>query len=177
MRTDILIATNGAFAAMAGVMKIREATTGDLRSIQAIYAPYVLETAISFEETVPDVPELATRLEAAHLYLVAEIDERVVGYAYGGSHRSRPAYRHACDVSVYVDTGAQGMGVGHALYGALLPKLKTFGLHRAYGGIALPNAGSIAFHERHGFRHLGTFTEVGRKFGRWHDVGWWEKRL
>ena len=158
-------------------MNLRDATRDDLPAIQAIYAPYVLNTAVSFEENVPDLDALLARLEAAHIYLVAEENDHVVGYAYGSEHRSRAAYRFSCDVSVYVAAQAHRKGVGRALYGALLPRLKSLGLHNAYGGISLPNRGSVALHENFGFQHLGTYREVGFKFGRWHDVGWWEKRL
>lgn len=158
-------------------MDIREATTDDLPAIRAIYAPYVTETAVSFEETVPDLETLAARLQAAHVYLVAQDDSGVLGYAYASEHRSRAAYRFSCDVSVYVRANAQRMGIGRTLYGELLPRVKALGFHNAYGGVNLPNPSSVALHESFGFRHLGTYREVGFKFGKWHDVGWWEKHL
>lgn len=156
---------------------IRPATAADIPAIRAIYAPYVLETAISFETEVPGEDVIASRIEAAHLWLVAEREGRVVAYAYAGEHRTRAAYRFSCDCSVYVDRDERRGGLGSALYTRLLPEMKARGFHNAYGGLNLPNDASVALHERFGFRHIGTFSEVGWKLGRWHDVGWWEKRL
>ena len=159
------------------VIDVRKSATGDAAAMRAIYAPYVLGSAISFEEDVPSEEDMESRRKAAHVALVAENRGIIVGYAYGGVHRARPAYRFACDVSVYVDDRHHRQGIGRVLFQALLPELAQSGFHRAYGGIALPNDGSVALHEAFGFRHIGTFDEVGFKFGRWHDVGWWEKRL
>lgn len=158
-------------------MQVRDATPDDLPEIRAIYAPYVQDTPITFEEEVPSVEVLGERMAAAHRYLVAERDGVVLGYAYAGEHRSRAAYRFSTDLSVYVAQAGRGVGVGKALYGALLPRLKVDGFHTAYGGLNLPNDASVALHEHFGFHHIGTFTEVGFKFGKWHDVGWWQKRL
>ena len=156
---------------------IRTATSADVPAIRAIYAPYVLETSISFETEVPNEEMLAARIEDAHLWLVAERAGRVVAYAYAGEHRARAAYRFACDCSVYVDLGQRRGGLGSMLYAQVLTGAKARGFHTAYGGITLPNDASVALHERFGFRHIGTFSEVGWKLGRWHDVGWWERRL
>jgi phosphinothricin acetyltransferase len=101
----------------------------------------------------------------------------VAGFAYGGPHRTRAAYRWSVDVTVYVAEQARGHGVGRALYGALLPALAERGFHAAFAGIALPNPGSVALHEAVGFTPLGVYREVGFKLGRWHDVGWWQRLL
>lgn len=159
---------------------IREAKIEDAAPIQAIYAPIVRETAISFEEAPPDVEEMAARIGATlktHVYLVAERDGRVTGYAYSSPHRTRAAYGTSVDVTIYVDAAARGSGVGKALYQALLPATAALGYHAAFAGITLPNAGSVALHESVGFAHVGTYKEVGRKFGQWHDVGWWQRLL
>jgi phosphinothricin acetyltransferase len=127
-----------------------------------------------------DAAEMAGRIEETLLgypYLVAERGGRVVGFAYAAPHRTRTAYRSSVDVTVYVAEGAHRTGVGRQLYGALLPDLAGRGFHAAFAGIALPNPGSIRLHETMGFKALGVYHEVGRKFGRWHDVGWWQRLL
>ena len=159
---------------------IRPATPADAEAIAAIYAPIVRETAISFEEEAPTVAQMAERIAAvvpALPYLVAARGSEVIGYAYASPHRQRSAYRFSVDVTVYVAGAARRSGTGRALYERLLRELRARGLHRAYAGIALPNAGSVGLHEALGFRHIGTYHEVGFKFGRWHDVGWWERDL
>ncbi|EJU12018.1 N-acetyltransferase GCN5 [Sphingomonas sp. LH128] len=167
-------------ARMNGTALIRAATTADAPAIQAIYAPVVERTAISFEETPPSVAEMAARITATmqdYPYLVAELDGEVAGYAYASQHRTRAAYRTSVDVTVYIAEWARRRGVGRALYGKLLPALAKRGFHAAFAGIALPNEGSIALHESMGFTPLGIYHEVGRKFGNWHDVSWWQRLL
>lgn len=159
---------------------IRSAAGADAAALQAIYAPIVETTAISFEEVPPTVAEMAERVEAtlrSYPYLVAENGGRVVGFAYASQHRARAAYRRSVDVTVYVAEHVRGAGVGRALYGALLPMLAERGFHAAFGGIALPNPGSVALHEAMGFEPVGVYREVGFKLGRWHDVGWWQRLL
>jgi phosphinothricin acetyltransferase len=137
----------------------------------------VENTAISFEEELPGIEEIAHRIGAAHAFLVAERAGTVVGYAYAGAHRARAAYRTSVDVSVYIDESARRSGVGAALYGVLLPGLRQQGYHAAFAGIALPNPASVALHERCGFAPVGVYREVGFKLGRFHDVGWWQRLL
>lgn len=159
---------------------IRCATVADAADVQAIYGPVVAHTAISFEEEPPPVPEMGRRIAATlpdYPYLVAERDGRVAGYAYAGQHRTRSAYRWSVDVTVYVADGARRAGVGRALYTVLLADLAGRGFHAAFAGIALPNEGSVGLHESMGFTPLGIYREVGRKFGQWHDVGWWQRLL
>ncbi len=159
---------------------VRVATEDDAEAIAGIYAPYVLETAISFEETPPSPEEVAGRIAATlvfYPYLVFAEDGVVVGYAYAGAHRAREAYRWSADVTVYAASGMQRRGVGRTLYRALLAALRQQGLHSAFAGIALPNAASVALHEAMGFTHLGVYREVGFKHGTWHDVGWWRLPL
>jgi phosphinothricin acetyltransferase len=161
-------------------LSIREAVGGDAAAIQAIYAPIVEQTAISFEDAAPSVEEMSRRISdisASHAFLVAERDRSVLGYAYGSQHRARAAYRTSVDVTVYVAEQARRSGVGRALYIELLSQLKRQDFHAAFAGIALPNPGSIALHEKVGFTPIGVYREVGFKFGRWHDVGWWQKLL
>ena len=156
---------------------IRAASTADASSIRTIYAPVVERTIISFEEVAPTVDEMAERIETIsrnYPYLIAEKGGVVVGYAYASQHRTRAAYRSSVDVTVYIATGVQRSGIGRALYAKLLPSLAAHGFHAAFAGIALPNPGSIALHERMGFTPIGVYREVGFKFDTWHDVGWWQ---
>jgi L-amino acid N-acyltransferase YncA len=159
---------------------VRPVQLSDAARVAAIYAPIVERTYISFEDEAPTTEEMARRIglvSATHPYLVAERDGALLGYCYGSEHRARAAYRFSAEVTVYVAGEARGQGVGRALYDALLPELSRRGFHRAFAGIALPNAGSVALHEAVGFTHLGVFQEVGFKLGAWRDVGWWQRSL
>lgn len=161
-------------------MTVRIATEDDAAAVAAIYAPYVVETAISFEEVPPSAEAMRTRMARIlpdYPWLVFEDEGAVVGYAYASPHAERAAYRWAVDVAVYLAPGVHRRGVGRALYGALLDLLARQGFHAAYAGIALPNEKSVGLHEAMGFGHIGTFAEVGYKFGVWHDVGWWRRPL
>lgn len=161
-------------------LAIRHADATDAVAVRAIYAPIVESTAISFEESPPSVAEMAQRVTdygSSHAFLVAERAGRVIGYAYGSSHRARVAYRFSVEVTAYVAEDSRGVGVGKALYGELLPLLKTKGFHSAFAGVALPNPASIALHKSVGFDPLGVFRQVGFKFGQWHDVAWLQQVL
>lgn len=161
-------------------MQIRKAAISDAAAIQRIYAPYVAETTISFEEIPPDTAEIARRIGAIgadYPYLVAEQAGDIMGYAYASQHRTRSAYRTSVDIAVYVAGHAHRKGIGRALMAALLPAAKARGYHAAFSGIALPNPASISLHEAMGFVPVGIYREVGTKFGQWIDVGWWQRRL
>jgi phosphinothricin acetyltransferase len=155
---------------------VRTATSDDAAAIAAIYAPYVLDTVISFESVPPDATQMAERMAKVLPglpWLVHEAGGRVTGYAYAGPHRERAAYRWSVDAGIYLDSDAHRQGIGTALYATLFAALRLQGYHRVYGGITLPNAASVGLHEACGFRHIGTYREVGYKFGAWRDVGWW----
>lgn len=160
---------------------IRTALPADAAAICAIYNRYVATTTITFEEDAVAEADMAQRIadvEAAGLpWLVAEADGKVVGYAYATKWRARPAYRYSSESTVYVDQAFVGQGVGRALYAALLDELRRRGLHLVIGGIALPNEGSVGLHEALGFCKVAHFAEVGMKFGRWIDVGYWQLNL
>ena len=161
-------------------MRVRDATPDDAAAIRDIYAPYVTDTIVSFEETPPDADEIARRIAAIapdYPYLVAEAEGQVIGYAYASQHRTRSAYRSSVDVTVYVAPDRQRGGIGRALFARLLPAAAARGYHAAFAGIALPNAASVGLHEAMGFTPVGIYREVGRKFDAWHDVGWWQRRL
>jgi L-amino acid N-acyltransferase YncA len=146
----------------------------------AIYAPFVADSVISFEEEPPDADEFARRIErtsARYPWLVAEVDSAVAGYAYASRYRDRAAYRWAADVAIYVGDGYRGRGIGKALYRALLDLLARQGIRTACAGITLPNPASVRLHESCGFQLVGTFRRIGYKAGGWRDVGWWQLEL
>ncbi|HET6449258.1 MAG TPA: arsinothricin resistance N-acetyltransferase ArsN1 family B [Conexibacter sp.] len=162
-------------------MSIRAADPArDAAACAAIYAPFVLDTAVSFEEAAPTAEQFATRiarLAATHPWLVCERDGAIAGFAYGSPHRERAAYRWAADVSVYVAPAHQGQGVGRTLYEALFERLRTQRLRIACAGITLPNPASVGLHESLGFELVGIYRGIGWKAGAWRDVGWWQLRL
>ena len=159
---------------------VRDATADDAAACAALYAPYVLDTAITFESEPPDAAEFARRIEVAaarYAWLVLVDEGRVTGYAYGGQFSGRPAYRFACEVSVYLETGMRRSGGGRALYDVLLPRLAERGYRRAAAGMTLPNEASLGLHRALGFEPVGTYRRIGWKHGRWHDVAWAQRDI
>ena len=160
---------------------VRPATVADAEAVASIYNHYVTNTIVTFEEEPVPVPDMASRMEqvaaASLAWLVAELDRRVIGYAYAGRWHTRAAYRFSTEVTVYLDREHVGKGVGSHLYAALFPMLRARGVHAVLGGIALPNAASVALHERCGLEKVAHLREVGFKFGRWIDVGYWQRTL
>jgi L-amino acid N-acyltransferase YncA len=160
--------------------RIRFAELSDAEAIQAIYAPYVATTSISFElrpPTVEEMTERIARVTAQYPWLVCEVDGVVTGYVYACQHRERAAYRWSVDVAVYVDGGKRRRGVGRALYTSLIELLRQQGYVKAFAGITLPNPPSVGVHETVGFKPLSVFPKVGYKMGEWRDVGWWQLDL
>jgi len=159
-------------------MRVREATEHDAASCAAIYAPYVTDSAVSFEVEPPSEAEMAARIAAAHDWLVLQDDaSRVVGYAYAKLFAPRAAYRWATEVSVYLDRGFQRRGGGRMLYQALLPRLASRGFRMAIAGMTLPNDASVGLHRALGFRPVGTYRRIGWKHDTWHDVAWTQRPL
>ncbi|CAG2131895.1 Phosphinothricin N-acetyltransferase [Ralstonia mannitolilytica] len=163
-------------AAHNGAIRIRTATTADLPAIVAIYAHHVRTGTASFEIDPPDAAEMTRRYQTLHHagmpYIVAEAaGGEVLGYAYAGPHRARPAYRHTVEDSIYLHTDAQGRGVGTLLLQALIAECQARGFKQmvAVVGGGLENAGSARLHARCGFREVGVLQAVGYKFGRWLD--------
>jgi phosphinothricin acetyltransferase len=159
---------------------IRSATEADAAPMLTIYAPFVEHTVASFETTVPRVDEFTQRVRryaTQWAWLLAERDGCCLGYAYGSPHRERAAYRWSAETSAYVDTSAQRQGVGKALYFALFEVLAARGYCNAFAGMTLPNDASAALHRSVGFEPIGVFRRVGWKFGAWHDVAWFQRRL
>ena len=154
---------------------LRESRDADLVAIAAIYAHHVRHGLASFEEEPPDADELGRRraalLERGYPYIVAEAGGAVVGYAYAGPYRPRPAYRHTVEDTVYVAPDAAGRGVGRALLEALIARCTALGYRQMVAVIGdSANAPSIGLHEALGYRRAGTLASVGFKFGRWIDT-------
>lgn len=159
---------------------IRPATPDDAAAIVAIYNHYVATTVISFEELPVTTEDMAGRIRdvtTALPWLVHEVEGRVIGYAYATKWRVRSGYRFSAETSVYLAPGQGGKGIGSALYKTLLDELRAREIHMAIGGIAQPNPASVALHERLGFKKVAHFNQVGRKFDRWIDMGYWELQL
>jgi L-amino acid N-acyltransferase YncA len=159
---------------------VRDATPADGAACAAIYAPYVDETAISFELEPPTPEEMADRIAAAqdqHAWLVLEEDGRLLGYAYANRFSARPAYRWSVEVSIYLLRGRHRAGGGRRLYQALLQRLVERGYRRAMAGMTLPNDASVAFHRALGFTAVGVYRKVGWKHGAWHDVAWVQRTI
>lgn len=161
--------------------RIRPAEQGDLPELVRIYNHYIANTHITFDTRVFTVDQRRPWFESfaasgPHELLVAEVAGKPVGYASGKEFRPRPAYDQSVETTIYLDPAFVGQGIGQRLYGVLLDSLRSQELvHRALGGIALPNRSSITLHERFGFKLAGTFHEVGFKFGKYWDVSWYEK--
>lgn len=160
---------------MPPILQVRPARAADLPTIQAIYAPEVLEGTATFELEPPDTAEIGARLakvEAQRLpWLVAELNGAVAGYAYAAPYRDRPAYRFTVEDSVYVAGSARGHGLGRALLAAVLDGARAAGMRQMVAVIGdTANEGSIRLHQACGFAHAGTLRDVGFKFGRWLDT-------
>jgi L-amino acid N-acyltransferase YncA len=149
----------------------------DAQACADVYAPYVADSIASFEDRPPSAAEMARRMAAAHVWLIAELGERQVGYAYGSRHRERAAYRWAADVAVYVSSEHHGAGVGRALYEQLLARLRAAGLWTLCAGVTQPNPASDGLHRAMGFEPVGTYRRIGWKAGGWRDVLWWQLDL
>lgn len=162
---------------------LRNAEAHDLSAIVDIYNHYVTETHVTFDTepfAVGARTQWFTQFAATgpHRLLVAEADAGVVGYASSTKFKSRPAYSTSVETTIYLDPDQLGLGLGLRLYGDLIEQLISEpSVHRAYGGVALPNPQSIALHEKLGFKRVATYHEVGYKLGKYWDVDWYEKEV
>lgn len=159
---------------------IRPATPDDAAQIASIYNHYVEHTVVTFEERPVSMADMQARIGhglSARPWLVADVDGQVAGYACATRWKSRSAYRNTVETSVYIAPSQLRKGTGESLYRQLLAQLRTNGYHCALGGIALPNDASVALHEKLGFRKVGELEEVGWKFDRWINVGYWQLNL
>lgn len=168
-------------------MKIRLAIPEDAERLLEIYTPYVLETAVSLEQTAPTAEEFRERIEntlKSYPYLVAEENGRVLGYVYAGSFHSRESYKHSAEISVYVDRDHRGQGIGKALYREIermLPRQNVFILHACIVDPDGPDEhltdASRKFHEAVGYIHEGRHDRCAYKFGKWYSVIWMGKEI
>ena len=169
-------------------VQVRPGVEGDLGALTDIYNHYVRETPITFDTAVFSPEErrpwlLSHPEDGPHRLMVAaepapgRDSQRILGYATSSAFRPKPAYGTSVEVTVYLAPDAGRRGIGTLLYKALFEALAAEDLHRAYAGIVPPNEASTRLHERFGFRYVGTYREVGRKFGRYWDVAWYEKEL
>ena len=159
---------------------IRKAIPDDAKKICEIYNYYIVNTQISFEEEPVTGDEMRQRIESVtkdYPWLVHEIDGEILGYAYAARWKTRSAYRFCVESTVYVKHGITGKGIGSGLYSQLFKELETRSVHVVVGTIALPNEKSQALHEKFGFKKAAHLSQVGFKFGRWVDVGYWELLL
>ncbi len=166
---------------MSGLrVHVRLATVDDAAACAAIYAPYVTDTAVSFELAPPDADEMRVRIARTlerTPWVVVELDGVVRGYAYGTRHRDRAAYDWTVETTVYVDHAYTRRGLGRVAMGALLGILRLQGAHLAVAGITPPNPGSVRLHEALGFERIGLFEAIGWKHDRWHGVEWFRLEL
>lgn len=161
-------------------IQIRMATVEDAKVLLEIYKPYVEQTTITFEYEVPSIKEFASRIQNTLLrypYLVAELGDEVVGYAYASPFKSRAAYDWSVETSIYVKQSIRGKGVGKKLYAALETYLKAQHIVNINACITYPNNASIGFHEQLGYKKVAHFTKCGYKLGQWCDMIWMEKML
>jgi phosphinothricin acetyltransferase len=170
--------------AVAAEVQVRPGAEGDLDALTDIYNHYVRETPITFD-TAAFTPEerrpwlLSHPEDGPHRLMVASDvhSQAILGYVTSSAFRPKAAYATSVEVTIYLAPDAGGHGIGTLLYKSLFEALAAEDVHRAYAGIAQPNEASVRLHERFGFRHVGTYREVGHKFGRYWDVAWYEKEL
>lgn len=160
--------------------KLRLARPADAEAVLRVYAPYIKETAISFEYDVPAPDELAKKIEAIkerYPFLVCELEGEIVGFTYASAHMERSACMWNAELLVYIDERYLRRGIGHSLYSALIEMLKLQNIQNVYGAVTIPNESSVWLHKSIGFDIVGTYKKAGFKLGRWHDVIWYGKQL
>ena len=162
-------------------MLIRAATPYDALSIVGIYNYYIENSIATFVENAVSENYITENIAAAHSqnfpYLVAELGGEIVGYAYASRWKNRSAYRFSAETTVYLAQGSTAKGIGSALYEALFVELRLRSYHTVLAGISLPNDASIALHEKFGMEKVAHLSDVGYKFDKWVDVGYWQKNL
>ncbi|MDO9275443.1 MAG: N-acetyltransferase family protein [Lutibacter sp.] len=156
---------------------IRKVRLEDARELAEIYNYYVLNSCVTFEELAVSTEEMCGRIEATNSkfpWIVFEKNKEILGYAYASAWKLRSAYKHTIESTIYLKMEATKNGIGTLLYSALIGQLSDLGFHAVIGGISLPNKASVALHEKLGFEKIAQFKEVGYKFKKWIDVGYWE---
>lgn len=161
-------------------MQIRQALDADAQQICRVYNWYIENTFITFEETAVTEEQMRQRIQNSSQqrpWLVMQEAERILGYAYASEWKSRCAYRYSVETTVYVDKDCRGRGIGLKLYEKLILALRETSIHSLIAGIALPNDHSVALHQKLGFEKVAQFPQVGWKFNKWIDVGYWQLTL
>ncbi|MBI4781225.1 MAG: N-acetyltransferase [Oscillatoriophycideae cyanobacterium NC_groundwater_1537_Pr4_S-0.65um_50_18] len=161
-------------------MNIRQVKDDDIARITEIYNWYILNTTVTFETETINLLEMKKRVQekvANHDWLVGELNQEIIGYAYYGSFRSRPAYNHTVESTVYLAQESIGQGFGKSLYGELIKSAEENGFRELIGVIALPNPKSTILHQKLGFEEIGVLKKVGYKFDGYIDVGIWQKSI
>lgn len=156
---------------------IRNIHINDAKDVAEIYNYYIENTTVTFEEVAVSEEDIKARIEAhkeSLPWIVYEDNNKVVGYAYASEWKGRCAYRYSVESTVYLHQAQKGKGMGTKLYQELIKRIKQNDIHAVIGGIALPNVASIALHEKLGFTKVAQFKELGYKFNKWVDVGYWE---
>jgi len=161
---------------------IRNVSLTDSAALTELYNYYIRTSGATFEEVEITEEEMRERITKIHFekqfpYLIFEEEGAVIGYAYASTFRDRISYRFTVESTVYVHPNHFGKGIGEKLYQELLTQIKSHGFHVVIGVITLPNEASVRLHEKVGFKKAGHFTEVGYKFEKWMDVGFWELQL
>ncbi|MBE9063288.1 GNAT family N-acetyltransferase [cf. Phormidesmis sp. LEGE 11477] len=162
---------------------IRNFRPEDIEALVHLYNRYIEETTITFDIAPHTVEHRQAHwlshyhATGRHRLIVAECDEKVVGYASSSQFRVKAAYDTSVETSIYMDMSFRAKGIGTQLYTALFQALDEEDVHRAYAGITMPNDVSVAIHQKFGFKQVGLFKEVGRKFRKYWDVAWFEKEI
>lgn len=162
------------------MVEIRLATREDTQDILAIYSPYILTAASTFETEIPSLEQFKKRIEDClqkFPWIVCSVNGITAGYVYASSHRERAAYQWSCECSAYVHDYFKGKGIGKELYSVLFEILKVQGIRNVYAGITLPNDASVKLHEKCGFEYFATYDNIGYKLNSWQKVGWWRLQL
>ncbi len=159
---------------------IRNVHINDAQQLVGIYNYYVLNTIITFDDIPFTIDAFKDKIESIYNnfpFLVFEEDNKILGYAYASKWREKPAYRHTVETTVYLHHKAQGKQIGTKLYTELLRQLKEQNYHVIIGGLTLPNEASVKLHEKFNFTQVAHYKEVGLKFDKWLDVGFWQLKL
>jgi len=165
---------------MTSKFTVRPIKPEDTQAVLSIYAPYITDAVISFEYEVPSLDEFAERIStitSEYPWLVCEYNNQVIGYVYSSKHRARTAYQWSAECTAYLAADFHRLGIARILYQVLFKILKLQNIINVYAGITLPNVKSEEFHKAMGFYPIGTYKNVGYKFNKWHDVGWFQLDL
>ena len=172
---------------MDNKLTIREVRVEDAERLVEIYSHYVLNTAVSFEYEVPTVEEFTNRIQkicAKYPYLVCLDQDKVIGYAYAGAYSVREAYSWTATTSIYIDREYRRKGAGKMLYAALEERLRERGIVNLLAGVAYAEEedeylshDSLHFHQKMGYIQVARMMTIGKKYDRWYDLLWLQKKL